>query len=41
MEHQEVVVQALREQAIPVRIVAIKDLEPMDKSALLSDTREF
>jgi hypothetical protein len=27
-EHQEVVVQALREQAIPPRILAIKDVEP-------------
>jgi hypothetical protein len=28
LEHQEVVVQALREEAIPARIVAIKDVEP-------------
>ena len=28
LEHQEVVVQALREKAIPARIVAIKDVEP-------------
>jgi hypothetical protein len=28
IEHQEVVVQALREEAIPARIVAIKDVDP-------------
>jgi hypothetical protein len=27
-EHQEVVVQALREESIPARIVAIRDVEP-------------